>query len=145
MKEISGLHPASDFTEVGEKFRRLINGDAQVDDHLETRNGFNDEWQLFATNQLWSRTWARNILQHQQLSLINLGMLAGAARMEEWEIHFRVALKVTKIPLVQLRETILHIGMYCGVPIGRDCMAITRRVLTELNIDLSELDNEVPA
>lgn len=141
MQEKPDLYPDSDFDEVGKKFRRHINGDAYVDDQLKARNGFNHEWQVYCTNQLWGRTWARNILQHQQLSLINLGMLAGAARMEEWEIHLRVALTVTKIPLAQLRETILHIGMYCGVPIGRDCMAITRRVLTELNIDLSELDN----
>jgi hypothetical protein len=30
--------------------------------------------------------------------------------------------------------------MYCGMPIGRDAMAIARRVLKEEGVDLSELD-----
>lgn len=142
MPELSDKYPMSDFSEEGKKLRRHICGDAYVDDLLGARDPFNHEWQVFTTNQLWGRTWARGILQHQQLSLINLGMLAGAGRMEEWEMHFRIALNVTKVPLIQLRETILHIAMYCGIPIARDCMAIARKVLKQENLDLSVLDEE---
>ena len=72
------------------------------------------------------RTWARGILEHHQLSLINLGMLAGLGRMDEFEMHFRIALTRTKVPLIQLREMMLHIGMYCGIPIARDAFVIAR-------------------
>lgn len=140
MKELSPKYPTSDFDEVGRKSRRHINGDAFVDDQLDNRNAFNHEWQVFTTNQLWARTWARGIVAPQQLSFLNLGMLAGAGRMEEWEIHFRVALTVTKVPLAQLVEVILHIQMYCGAAIARDCMEIARKVCREQNVDLSVLD-----
>lgn len=132
------------FTTVGDVSRRAIIGDHYVDGMLKEKNAFDHEWQEYLNNQLWGRTWARGILSHQQLSLINLSMLAGLGRMEEFELHFRIALTRTKVPLIQLREILLHIGMYCGVPIGRDAFAIARRVLKEEGIDVSRLD-EVPA
>ncbi|MCC7225581.1 MAG: carboxymuconolactone decarboxylase family protein [Burkholderiaceae bacterium] len=128
------------FTVTGDQSRRAIIGDAYVDGMLGKINAFDHEWQHYLNDQLWGRTWARGILQHQQLSLINLAMLAGMGRMEEFELHFRIALLRTKVPLIQLREVLLHIGLYCGVPIGRDCFAIARHVLEEENIDLSVLD-----
>ncbi len=128
------------FSPEGEASRRAIVGDEYVDQMLAQKNAFDQEWQAYLTNQLWGRTWARGILEHRQLSLINLGMLAGAGRMDEFEMHFRIALTRTKVPLIQLREVLLHIGMYCGVPIARDAFAIARRVLRELGTDLSVLD-----
>lgn len=132
------------FATVGDASRRAIIGDQYVDGMLKEKNPFDHEWQEYLNNQLWGRTWARGILSHQQLSLINLSMLAGLARMEEFELHFRIALTRTKVPLIELREILLHIGMYCGVPIGRDAFAIARRVLKEEGVDVSQLD-EVPA
>ena len=128
-----------DFSELGDKTRRAIVGNDFVDPMLDSLTPFDYEWQRYVNNQLWGRTWARGILEHRQLSLINLAMLAGMGRMEEFELHFHIALKRTKVPLEQLREVLFHITMYCGVPIGRDCFAIARRVLKEENVDLSGL------
>jgi alkylhydroperoxidase/carboxymuconolactone decarboxylase family protein YurZ len=131
---------AAGFTEAGDVSRRAIIGDQYVDGMLKAKNAFDHEWQEYLNNQLWGRTWARGILSHQQLSLVNLSMLAGLGRMEEFELHFRIALTRTKVPLIQLREILLHIGMYCGVPIGRDAFAIARRVLKEEGVDVSQLE-----
>lgn len=129
----------------GEAVRRHLLGDSTYEATMKNTTGLDREYQLYVTNQIFGRTWARGIISQQQLSLVNLAMLAGAARMEEWELHFKVALNVTKVPLIQLRELILHIGMYCGIPIGRDCMAIARKVLKEENVDLSVLEESAPA
>lgn len=129
----------------GEAVRRFLLGDDTYEAMLVNTTGLDREYQLYVTNQIFGRTWARDILSKQQLSLINLAMLAGSGRMEEWELHFRIALNKTKVPLVQLRELILHIGLYCGIPIARDCMAIARKVLKEENVDLSALDDEPQA
>ncbi len=135
---------AAGFAKVGDVSRRAIIGDQYVDGMLKEKNAFDHEWQEYLNNQLWGRTWARGILSHQQLSLVNLSMLAGLGRMEEFELHFRIALTRTKVPLIELREILLHIGMYCGVPIGRDAFAIARRVLKEEGVDVSQLET-VPA
>lgn len=132
----------SEFTPKGEASRRAIVGDKYVDEMLAKKNAFDHEWQAFLTNQLWGRTWERGILSHQQLSLINLGMLAGLGRMEEFAWHFRIALVTTKVPLIQLREVLLHLGMYCGVPIGRDAFAIARKIMDEEGVDAAQLEEK---
>lgn len=128
----------------GEAVRRKLLGDEHYENSMRNRTGLDAEWQVYVTNQVFGRTWARGILPQQTMSLINLAMLAGLQRMEEFELHFQIALRSTKVPLVQLREVLLHISMYCGVPIGRDCFAIARRVLKEEGVDLSELDQPQP-
>lgn len=132
--------PTPGFDPLGENVRRQLLGDEAFERALTAMTPFDREYQLFVTNQIFGRTWGRGILSQQQLSLINLGMLAGKGCMEEFEMHFRVALKVTRVPLIQLREVLLHIGMYCGIPIARDAFVIARRVLQEENVDLSTLD-----
>lgn len=124
----------------GEKMRRLIVGEDYVDRMLEQRDPLDAEWQDFLTSQLWGRTWARGIIDLQTLSMINMAMLAGRQCMDEFEIHLRTALKTTKVPLVQIRELLLHIAMYCGAPIGREVFLITRRVFEEYGIDTADID-----
>lgn len=135
---------ADGFDPSGEAVRRLLLGDAAMDNALKNMTPFDREYQLFVTNQIFGRTWARGILSKPQLSLLNLGMLAGKGCMEEFELHFRIALTVTKVPLIQLREVLLHICMYCGIPIAREAFLIARRVLKEEGIDVSSLDDDQP-
>lgn len=145
MKPTDPTTAQSPVSPVGEAVRRRLLGDDTYEAMLRNTTGLDREYQLYITNQIFGRTWARGILSEQQLSLVNLSMLAGKARMEEWELHFRIAITVTKVPLIQLRELILHIGLYCGIPIARDCMAIARKVLKEEKVDLSVLDDEEQA
>lgn len=124
---------------VGTATRLAIVGEQYVNTALE-RTAFDAEWQAYLNNQLWARTWARGVISHQEFSLINLAMLAGLGRMEEFELHFKIAITRTRPPLAKLRELLLHIGMYCGIPVGRDCFVIARRLLQEHGIDQAELD-----
>jgi len=112
----------------------------------ETRNAgldvidpFDIEWAEVRVNQLWARTWARNVLSKQQLSLLTLGILAGSNRMEEMSIHVRIALTVTEVPLEQMREALLHIALYCGVPTGREAFLAAREVIRTAGIDTNSL------
>jgi 4-carboxymuconolactone decarboxylase len=62
--------------------------------------------------------------------MMNLTMIAALNRMEEFELHFRGAIKngVTKDEL----RAILHvISIYCGVPAGVACFRIAKRILAE--------------
>lgn len=142
VKKSDSTSTGAGFDPRGEAVRRHLLGDETFERAVEAMTPFDREYQLFVTNQIFGRTWARGILSEQQLSLLNLGMLAGKGCMHEFEMHFRVALKVTKVPLIQLREVLLHIGMYCGIPIARDCFVIARRVLKEEGVDPSFLDEE---
>lgn len=123
----------------GTKTRRAILGDEWVEKNLNNVTEFDRAWQMYVTNINWAGTWSRNIIPPRELSLINLAMLAASGQMQEFEHHFRNALLRTKVPLEQLRELLLHVAQYCGIPTGTDMFRIARRVLAEEKIDLGAL------
>jgi 4-carboxymuconolactone decarboxylase len=125
---------------VGAKTRREILGDEWVDSNSQNVTEFDRAWQMYVTNINWAGTWSRNIIPPQQLSLINLAMLAASGQMHEFEHHFRNALLRTKVPLEQLRELLLHIAQYCGIATGTNMFRIARRVLAEEKIDVSGIE-----
>ena len=128
-----------DFSPVGVRTRREILGDEWFDANMNNMTEFDKYWQIYATNVNWHTTWSRGIIPRQTLSLVNMSMLAAIGHWGEFEHHFRNALVRTKVPLVQLREILLHISQYCGIATGAEIWKISRRVLKEENIDLSQL------
>ena len=57
-------------------------------------------------------------------------MLAALGRMHEFEIHFNGALN-NGLSIEELREVLMQIAVYCGIPAGVECFRIARRVLEE--------------
>jgi alkylhydroperoxidase/carboxymuconolactone decarboxylase family protein YurZ len=131
--------PKPSLSPLGDATRRKILGDEHVDSLMDKASEFDYAWHQYVTNINWGGTWSRGILPQQQLSLINLAMLAGAGQMTEFERHFRIALKTTRVPLEQLRELLLHIGQYCGIPTGAEIFLIARRVMEQEGIDRNQL------
>ena len=76
-------------------------------------------------------TWLRPGLARKQRSLNNLCMLAALNRPTEFEIHFRGALR-NGCSIEEIKETLLQIGIYCGVPAAVEAFRIGRRVMDEL-------------
>jgi 4-carboxymuconolactone decarboxylase len=116
--------------EAGLKVRKAVLGDDYVARALETVDDFSKEFQTLLTEYCWGRVWARPGLARRQRSLNVLCMLAALNRSQEFETHFRGALRngCTK---AELRETLLQIAVYCGMPAGVEAFRIARRVLAE--------------
>lgn len=124
----------------GERFdkglamRREVLGKSYVDAALERATPFEAEFQEMVTEYCWGSTWARGVLDKQQRSILNLGMLAALGRMHEFELHFRAALVNNKVPLSHLKEVLLQIAVYCGIPAGVEAFRVARKVLAEEGI-----------
>lgn len=123
-----------DFDPAGAASRRAVLGDAHVDKLQGQGSPMDHAWNMYVTNVSWAGTWARQVIDRPTLSLVTLAMLAGAGQMEEFERHVRNALLRTGVPQLQLREVLLHIGHYCGIPTGAACFAIVRKVMREEGI-----------
>ena len=121
---------ASELYEKGMKIRREVLGDDHVDRTLASIDDFNREFQQMVTEHAWGAIWTRPGLAKKQRSLLNLGMLAALNRPEEFEMHFRGALK-NGCTLDELKETLLQIAVYCGMPAGVGAFRIARKVLAE--------------
>ena len=121
---------ASDLYDKGMKLRREVLGDDYVDRSLASVDDFNREFQQMVTEHAWGAIWARPGLSKKQRSLLNLGMLAALNRPEEFELHFRGALK-NGCTVEELKETLLQIAVYCGMPAGVSAFRVARKVLAE--------------
>jgi 4-carboxymuconolactone decarboxylase len=121
---------ASELYDKGLKIRREVLGDDYVDRALASVDDFNREFQQMVTEHAWGAIWTRPGLAKKQRSLINLSMLAALNRPEEFELHFRGALK-NGCTLEELKETLLQIAVYCGMPAGVSAFRIARKVLDE--------------
>ena len=89
-----------------------------------------DFQEQFVTEFGWGGTWARGGLERRERSILNLGMLAALGRLTEFETHFRGAIK-NNISQDELREILLQITAYCGIPMGVEVFRIAKRVINE--------------
>jgi len=121
---------ASELYEKGMKVRREVLGDDYVDRALANVDDFSREFQQMVTEHAWGTIWTRPGLAKKQRSLINLAMLAALNRPEEFELHFRGALN-NGCTLEEIRETLLQIAVYCGMPAGVASFRIAKKILAE--------------
>ena len=107
----------------GLAIRKEVLGAAYVDRALDGATDFDRPFQEFMTAQCWGMTWGREGLTRQQRSMNNLCILAALNRSTEFATHFRAAIG-NGVTLTELRETLIQIATYCGVPAGVEAFRI---------------------
>ncbi|MBS1843391.1 MAG: carboxymuconolactone decarboxylase family protein [Actinobacteria bacterium] len=110
--------------------RRQVIGDEYVARVLEQIDDFDRDWQRLLTEYCWGEVWGGEALGDRQRSLNNLCLLAATGRGQEFETHFRGALR-NGCTLAELKETLKQIAVYVGVPAGVECFRVAKRVLAE--------------
>jgi 4-carboxymuconolactone decarboxylase len=130
--------PSKQFEE-GLRCRKEVLGEAYVDASLAKADDFNRDFQEMVTEYCWGGTWGRGVLSKQQRSILNLGMLAALNRQHEFKLHFKGAL-TNGVSLEEIREVLLQIAVYCGIPAGVEAFRVARQVLDEEGIDASSMD-----
>ena len=116
--------------EIGKEARTRVLGKEYVNRALSTADTFNIEFQQLVTEYCWGEIWGRRVLSDKQRSLNNLCIIATLNRAAEFKIHFRGALR-NGATLDELRDTLLQIAVYAGIPAGMEAFRIARRVLAE--------------
>ncbi len=112
-----------------QNFRRLF-GDEVVDQVLKNVTEFDKEMHRLLFEYCFGEIWSREGLSLKQRRLNTLCMMAAMNRSWEFEVHFRGAVR-DGVPLEELRETLLQIAVYAGIPAGLEAFRIANRVLKE--------------
>ena len=118
----------------GLKVRKQVLGEAHVERSLATRTAFNEEFQELITRYAWGEIWTRPGLPQETRRFLVLGITAGMSRWEEFRLHMRAALE-GGVPPEQLKEVLLQIAVYAGVPAANTGFHIARELMTELGIE----------
>ena len=130
---------ASDQYDAGLKERTEVLGPEYVERALAGADNFNRNFQQIVTEYCWGGTWGRGVLERKNRSILNLGMLAALGKSHEFKLHFRGAIN-NGLTLEELREVLIQIAVYCGIPVGVEAFRNAREVLEDMNIDTSNMD-----
>ena len=118
----------------GLKTRRAVLGADYVDRSLEQADDFNWAMQQLTTEWCWDEIWNRPGIDRRTRSVLNLGMIAALNRPHELKLHIRGAIN-NGLSKDELKEILLQIGVYCGVPAALDSFRIAKEVFKEMGID----------
>ncbi len=114
--------------DVGKEARARVLGEEYVTRAFSTADSFNLEFQQLVTEYCWGEIWGRTVLTDKQRSLNNLCILAALNRPHEFKSHFRGAIR-NGATLDELRDTLMQIAVYAGIPAGVEAFRLGREVL----------------
>jgi 4-carboxymuconolactone decarboxylase len=117
----------------GMQVRRAVVGDSYVDASMKAADDFSMPMQELVTEFCWGEVWARPGLDRRSRSILNLGMIAALNRPEEFAVHVRGALN-NGLTKDEIRECLLQIAVYVGMPAGLASFRIAREVFKERGI-----------
>jgi 4-carboxymuconolactone decarboxylase len=112
----------------GMRTRREVLGDDHVDRATANTTEFTAPFQDLITRYAWGEIWTRPGLSRAERSMITLAMLAALRQDEELAMHTRAALRNGLTP-DQIREVLLQVAVYAGVPAANRAFAIASQVL----------------
>jgi len=110
--------------------RRDVLGKDYVDQALAKIDEFNGPFQEFITRYAWGEIWGRSGLTRRERSLITLAMLVALNREAEFRLHVRAAFR-NGVTVEELRELLLHSGIYCGIPAANAAIRVAEEVINE--------------
>jgi 3-oxoadipate enol-lactonase/4-carboxymuconolactone decarboxylase len=112
----------------GEEVRRAVLGDAHVDRAQAATSEFDAPFQELITRYAWGEIWARPGLTRAERSIATLSVLAALHHDDELAMHLRAALR-NGLTREQIREILLQLAIYAGVPAANRAFRIAREVL----------------
>jgi 4-carboxymuconolactone decarboxylase len=121
--------------ETGMKVRRAVLGDAHVDRAEAAKTAFDAPFQEMITEGAWGTVWAREGLSRRERSLITLALLAALGQWDEVRMHVRATANTGATP-EEVREAMLHVAIYAGVPAANHALKIVRETYREMGVDI---------
>ena len=114
--------------EAGTRVRREVLGDAHVDRAAAATTAFDAPFQRFITETAWGTLWASDDLDRRTRSLVTIAILAALGRHEELALHLRASANTGATP-GEIREALMHVAVYAGVPAANSAVALAKSIL----------------
>jgi len=116
----------------GLALRKQVLGADYVEKSMASADDFSRPMQELSTEYCWGYVWTRPGLQLRERSLINLSMISALNRPHELKLHVKAALN-NGLTREEIREVLLQVAVYCGVPAGIDSTRIAREAFAEID------------
>lgn len=118
--------------ERGMVVRRAVLGEEHVERAQASTTEFTRDFQELITRYAWGEIWTRPGLDRKTRSLLTIAILAALGRAEELRLHVR-ATRNTGATRDEVKEALLQVAVYAGVPAGNAAFAQAAAVYRELD------------
>lgn len=118
--------------ERGLKLRRQLFGNDIVEKRMNALGDFGEPLQNIVNAYAYGDVWSRPALPLKTKSLAMLGITAASNRPQEFRVHMTGALNNGCTP-DEIREILLLVALYCGIPAANEVHRIAHEMITERN------------
>jgi 4-carboxymuconolactone decarboxylase len=117
-----------ELNERGLALRKEMFGEETVDARMQSMGEFGAPLQHIINAYVYGDVWSRDGLDQRSRSLAMLGIMAAINRPAEFRVHVQGALANGCTP-DQIREVLLLVAMYCGIPAANEAHRIALEVI----------------
>lgn len=112
--------------------RRKVLGDAWVEKSLAAKTPFTADFQDMITRNVWNEIWNRPGLDHKSRRLLVVAITAALGAWEEFRLHVRAGLEQKGFSEAELKEVLLQVAAYAGVPAANTAFAEAGKLVESL-------------
>ena len=116
----------------GMGIRRKVLGESHVNRASAAITGFDRDFQIFITEGAWGSVWAGKGISLRERSMITLALLAAFGHGEEFAMHVRATARTGATP-EDIREALMHVAVYAGVPLANSAFKIAKAELARMD------------
>ena len=116
----------------GLEIRKAVLGEAYVSNALKNVDSFNQPLQDLLNEYCWGTVWGREELPRKTRSMLNIAMISILNRPHELRAHLKGAL-TNGVTREEIREILLQVAIYAGVPAAVDSFRMAREVFAEID------------
>jgi 4-carboxymuconolactone decarboxylase len=117
----------------GLRIRKEVMGTANVEARLKASTEFMQPLQTMISQWAYGEIWARDELPRKIRSMLVLAMMAALNRPHELRVHVIGALN-NGCSKDEIREVLLQVAIYCGIPASLDAHLVAQDVFKELGV-----------
>ena len=122
---------ADDRYEQGMQIRRSVLGDTHVDRAEENKTPFDEDFQKLITEAAWGSVWTREGWTKRERSLLTIAFMAALGHHDELAMHIRATAN-TGATIDDVKEVLLMVAIYGGVPAANAAIAVAKRTYAEM-------------
>ena len=115
----------------GLQIRKSVLGEDHVNRAEAKKSEFDEDFQRLITETAWGTVWARPGLDKRTRHLLTIAMLASLGNLEELAMHIR-ATRNTGVAREEVKEVLLQVAVYAGIPAANAAIALAKRVFAEM-------------
>jgi 4-carboxymuconolactone decarboxylase len=115
----------------GMKTRRAVLGDAHVDRAEANKTALDQPFQDLITEGAWGHVWSGSAWTKRERSMVTIALLAALGHHDEVAMHIRATAN-TGATADDIREALLHVAIYAGVPAANHAFKIAKAAYAEM-------------